>query len=57
MKSRDSSEIKQPGREAEYSSPPTAEVNYAWNCSFSPPYVFMAWCLTKHRNFTSKEWE
>jgi len=21
-----------------------------WSCTSTPPYVFMAWCLVKHRN-------
>jgi hypothetical protein len=23
-----------------------------WSCTSTPPYVFMAWCLVKHRDFT-----
>jgi hypothetical protein len=37
--------IKRPGGEADHSPPSNAEVTH--------PYVFMAWCLVKHRdNFT-----
>jgi hypothetical protein len=38
----------QPGRDAHHSSPPSAEVNM-WSYTFIRPYVFMAWCLVKHR--------
>jgi hypothetical protein len=45
--------VKRPGREADYSPPSSAEVKYPWSYTFTPPYVFMAWCLVKHRdNFT-----
>jgi hypothetical protein len=26
----------------------------AWSYTFTPPYVFMAWYLVKHRDFTLK---
>jgi hypothetical protein len=41
--------VKRPGREADHSSPSTAEVKNAWSYTSSPQYVFMAWCLVKHR--------
>jgi hypothetical protein len=42
-----------PGGKADHSSPSSAEVKNAWSCTSTPPYVFMAWCLVKHRdNFT-----
>jgi hypothetical protein len=45
--------IKRPGREADHSFPSTAEVKNAWSYTSTLPYVFMAWCLVKHRdNFT-----
>jgi hypothetical protein len=45
--------IKQPGREAEYLPPFSAEVKNSWSYTSTPQYVFMAWCLVKHRyNFT-----
>jgi hypothetical protein len=45
--------VKRPGREADHSSPSSAEVNNAWSYTSTPPYVFMAWYLVKHRdNFT-----
>jgi len=41
--------VKRPGRKADHSSPPRAEVKNA----YTSPYDFMAWCLVKHRdNFT-----
>jgi hypothetical protein len=45
--------IKWPWREADHSPPSSAEVKNAWSCTSNPQYVFMAWCLVKHRdNFT-----
>jgi hypothetical protein len=46
--------VKRPGREADHSPPSSAEVKNAWNyTSTLTDYVFMAWCLVKHRdNFT-----
>jgi hypothetical protein len=43
-------EVKRPGREAYHSPPSSAEVMNAWNYTFTPQYVFMAWCLVKHRD-------
>jgi len=40
-------EIKRPGREANHSSPSSAEVRNAWIFASTPQYVFMAWCLIK----------
>jgi len=34
--------IKRPGREAHYSPPRNAEVQNAWSCTSTPPYVCMA---------------
>jgi hypothetical protein len=46
--------VKRSGREADHSPPSSAEVKNV--CRAIPPlpqYVFMAWCLVKHRyNFT-----
>jgi hypothetical protein len=42
--------IKRPGREAYHSSPSSAEVNNTWRYTSTPQYVFMAWCLVKHRD-------
>jgi hypothetical protein len=48
---------KRPGREAEHSPPSSAEVKNAWSYTSTPQYVFMAWCLLKHRdNFTFTLW-
>jgi hypothetical protein len=46
--------VKRPEREADHSPPSTAEVKTAWSYTSTPQYVFMAWCLVKHRDkFTS----
>jgi hypothetical protein len=46
-------EVKRPGREADYSFPSSAAVKNAWSYISTPTYVFMAWHLVKHReNFT-----
>jgi hypothetical protein len=45
--------VKRPEREADYSPPSSAEVKNAWSYTFTLQYVFMLWCLVKHRdNFT-----
>jgi hypothetical protein len=45
--------IRRPGCEAEHSPPSSAEVKNACSYTSTPQYVFMAWCLVKHRdNFT-----
>jgi hypothetical protein len=46
--------VKRPGREADHSSASSAERSRnAWSYISTPQYVFMAWCLVKHRdNFT-----
>jgi hypothetical protein len=45
--------VKRPGHEADHSPPTSAEVKNAWSYISTPLYVFMAWCLVKHRdNFT-----
>jgi hypothetical protein len=45
--------IKQLGCESDHSLPSGAEVKNSWHCTSTPPYVFMAWWLVKHRdNFT-----
>jgi hypothetical protein len=38
------------GREVDLSPPSTGEVKNAWSYASIPQYVFMAWCLVKHRN-------
>jgi hypothetical protein len=42
--------MKRPGREADDSPPSSAEIKNAWSYTSTPPYVFMAWCVVKHRN-------
>jgi hypothetical protein len=45
--------VKRPGGEADHSHPSSTEVKNEWSYTFTPQYVFMAWCLVKHRdNFT-----
>jgi len=45
--------VKRPGREADHVPPSSAEVESAWNCTTTSPYVFMTLYLVKHRdNFT-----
>jgi hypothetical protein len=45
--------MKLPGREVDHSYPFSAEVKNTWRYTSTLPYVFMAWCLVKHRdNFT-----
>jgi hypothetical protein len=45
--------VKRQGREADHSPPSSAGVKNAWSYTSTPQYVFMAWCLVKHRhNFT-----
>jgi hypothetical protein len=43
-------EVKRPGREADHSPTSSAEVKNAWSYTSTPLYVFMAWCLVKHRD-------
>jgi hypothetical protein len=45
--------IKRPESEGDYSPPSRAEVKNVWSYTCTPQYVFMVWCLVKHRdNFT-----
>jgi hypothetical protein len=45
--------VKRPGREVDHLPPSSAEVKNASSYTSTPQYVFMAWCLVKHRdNFT-----
>jgi len=41
--------LKRPGREADHLPPYSVEVKNAWSYTSTPPYIFMAWCLIKHR--------
>jgi hypothetical protein len=44
---------KRPNRETHHSRASSTEVKITWIYTSSPPYVFIAWCLVKHRyNFT-----
>jgi hypothetical protein len=48
-----SPKVERPGRETNHSSPSSAEVKNAWSYTSTLQYVFMEWCLVKHRhNFT-----
>jgi hypothetical protein len=44
--------VQRLGREAEHSPPSSAEVKNVWSYTSTPQYVFTAWCLVKHRDFT-----
>jgi len=41
-------EVKQPRLEADHLPPSTVEFN-AWSYTSIPQYVFLAWCLIRHR--------
>jgi len=38
------------GHDADLPPSPNAEVKNAWISAFTPPYVFMEWCLVRHRD-------
>jgi len=38
---------KAAGREVDHSPPFCAEVKNAWSHTFTPQYIFLAWCLIK----------
>jgi hypothetical protein len=40
-----------PGREADHSPPSSAVVKNAWSYTSTPQYIFMVWCLVKHRDY------
>jgi hypothetical protein len=42
--------VKRPGREADHQPPSSTEVNKTWSYTSTSQYVFMAWCLIKHRD-------
>jgi hypothetical protein len=43
--------VKRQGREADHSSPSSAEVKNAWGYTSTPQYALMAWCsFKKHRD-------
>jgi hypothetical protein len=45
--------IKRPGRGADHSTPTSADGKKTWIYTSTPPVVFVAQCLVKHRhNFT-----
>jgi hypothetical protein len=43
-------EVKRPGREADHSPPSSTETKNAWSYTSTHQYVFMTWCLVKHRD-------
>jgi hypothetical protein len=42
--------VKRPGREADHPPLSSIAVKNAWSYTSTPRYVFMAWCLVKHRD-------
>jgi hypothetical protein len=42
--------VKRPRRDADHSPPSSAAVKNVWSYTSTPQYVFMAWCLVKHRD-------
>jgi hypothetical protein len=42
--------VKRPWREDDHSPPSSAAVKNAWSYTSTPQYVFLAWCLIKHRD-------
>jgi len=45
--------VKQLGHKAYHLPPSSAKAENEWGYTSSPPYIFMAWCLVKHKdNFT-----
>jgi hypothetical protein len=42
-------EVKRPGHEADHLPPSSAEVKNVCSYTSTPPYIFMLWCLIKHR--------
>jgi hypothetical protein len=49
--------VKRQGREVDHSLASSAEVKNGWSYASTPPSVFMAWCLVKHRdNLTFTFW-
>jgi hypothetical protein len=42
--------VKRPRREGDHSPPYSAEIKNAWSYTSTPQYIFVAWCLVKHRD-------
>jgi hypothetical protein len=42
--------VKLPGREADHSPPSSTKVKNVWRRTSTLQYIFMAWCLAKHRD-------
>jgi len=48
-----SPKVQQQVPEVDHSPPSSVKVKNAWGYSLAPPYIFMGWCLIKHKdNFT-----
>jgi hypothetical protein len=43
-------EVKQTEHKTDHSSPTRAKVQNVWSYTSTPPYIFMVWCLIKHRD-------
>jgi len=41
--------VKLPGREANHSTPSSADVKNAWSATSRPSYILIGWYLIKHR--------
>jgi len=44
--------VKLSGREADHSPPFSTKVKNTWSYTSTPQFVFVEWCLVKHRDFT-----
>jgi hypothetical protein len=42
--------VKRTAREADHTAPSSAEIKHTWSYTSTPPYIFTAWCLLKHRD-------
>jgi hypothetical protein len=42
--------IKKPESETDHSPPSSVEVKNKWSYTYTPQYVFMVWCIIKHRD-------
>jgi hypothetical protein len=42
--------VKRPKREADHSPLSNVKVKSAWSHTSTPQYIFLAWCLAKHRD-------
>jgi hypothetical protein len=42
--------VKQLGHKADHSPPSSVRSKNTWSYTFTPQYIFMAWCIVKHRD-------